>query len=97
MVYGAVDNNQIVVLEHNHESVWTERMLIIEPDKTSPTCYHIVYSHFTNSCGEDVKQIWISYKLKPILISFDILNEEHFLSLDCSLLFKDSEFFITRS
>lgn len=90
---GVLGNNQILILEHSRETTWEERIMTIEaPGLTLATCCHVVYAYFANSSGEDCKQIWISYKNKPILMSFDVMAEKQLVTADCAELFKESEF-----
>ena len=92
MVCGAVANNQILILKSNHESTWTEHLYTVEPSNPTLTeCSHITCISFSSS-GVEVRHVWISYKLKPFLISFDVFTEKQLSVLDCTQVFSTGEF-----
>ena len=79
-----MENNRLLLLERAQDS-WEHSELVVRPkDQRLRLCSYIACSSFTDSSGSEVKHIWISYRQRNSLVSFDARTREQRCLLNCA-------------
>lgn len=69
-VWGTMDNNTLILLELD-SSQWKWSLHTLEATGYLKYCSHIVCCSFTNEGGKEERHLWVSYRNRGGLISFD--------------------------
>lgn len=84
-VWGTMDFNRLLVLEKDSKKLWTHSELQARPgDPRLKLCSYISHTVFTGSDGQECSHIWISYRNRSLLLSFDTHTRKQRLTLNCA-------------
>jgi hypothetical protein len=87
-----MENNRLLLLEMVQDS-WKDSELVVRPkDPKLRLCSYIAFSSFTDNAGLDAQHIWISYRQRNSLVSFNAKTREQRCLLNCAEKLKHGEF-----
>ena len=91
-VWGTMENNRLLLLQRTAKSSWKHSHLTIDPKEARlRLCSHIAAASFTKESGESARHMWISYRQKSVLVSFDAHTKEQRCILNCADKLKSGE------
>ena len=83
-VWGTMENNRVLLLERQ-QSGWSMSELVADPkDHRLQQCFYIIHTSFTGKDGSELSHVWISYKDKSLLVSFDAKARKQRCILNCA-------------
>ena len=97
-VWGTMENNRLLLLERQRLG-WSKQELVADPkDHKLRLCSYIVYTTFTGKDGSEMNHIWISYRNRSVLVSFDAKSRKQRCILNCADQLRTSEliFFLSK-
>ncbi len=84
-VWGTMENNRLLLLQRTSKTGWKHSQLTIDPKEGRlRLCSHIVCASFTSESGTKERHMWISYRQKSVLVSFDAHTKEQKHILNCA-------------
>ena len=90
-VWGTMENNRILLLERGDYG-WKKNELVADPkDHKLRLCSYIVHTTFTGRDGLDLSHVWISYRNRSVLVSFDAKSRKQRCILNCADQLRTSE------
>ena len=91
-VWGTMENNRVLLLERGTYG-WNRKELTADPkDHKLRLCSYIVHTSFTGRNGADLSHIWISYRNRSVLVSFDAKTRKQRCILNCADQLRTSKF-----
>ena len=94
-VWGTMENNRLLILEKSADSseMWAKSELKVEPGNPKlQLCSYIVHTCFTGRDGRQLSHIWVSYRNRSVLVSFDVKPRSQRCVLNCAETLRSSEF-----
>ena len=78
-----MENNRLLVMERPH-STWLHSEVVIKPkDPKLRLCSYIAFTSFTDRSGVQAEHIWVSYRQRGVLVSFNARTREQRCVLNC--------------
>ena len=63
--------NRLLVLESSKRALYSSEITVTPEDADLQSCSLIAFASFVNNLGVQTNHVWISYKLSPLLVSFN--------------------------
>ena len=83
-VWGTMENNRVLLLERQQYG-WSRKELVADPeDHRLRLCSYIVHTSFTGRDGSELSHVWISYRNRSVLVSFDAKSRKQRCILNCA-------------
>ena len=84
-VWGTMENNRLLLLQRTSRTGWKHSQLVVNPKEARlKLCSHVVCASFTSESGKKERHIWISYRQKSVLVSFNAYTKEQRCILNCA-------------
>ena len=84
-VWGTMENNRLLVLAKSPGENWKDTQLVVKPeDPKIHLCSYIAFTSFTDSSGDVAEHIWITYRQRSVLVSFNAQTQEQRGILNCA-------------
>ena len=89
-VWGTMDNSQLCLLESDGALGWkTQEVKVQTGDPKLRLCSHIALANFKNgSKGVEQNHLWISYRSRGVLVSWDANSRQQLAVVNCNNSFK---------
>ena len=86
-----MENNRLLVLEQANNT-WQHSEVIVQPkDPKLRLCSYVAFTSFTDSTGMEAEHVWISYRQRSVLVSFNAQTREQRAILNCANKLKNGE------
>ena len=83
-VWGTMENNRVLLLERQQYG-WSRKELVADPeDHRLRLCSYIIHTSFTGRDGSELSHVWISYRNRSVLVSFDTKTRKQRCILNCA-------------
>ena len=83
-VWGTMENNRVLLLERQRLG-WNKTELVADQkDHKLRLCSYIVHTTFTGKDGSELSHVWISYRNRSVLVSFDAKSRKQRCILNCA-------------
>ena len=84
-VWGTMENNRLLVLAKYPGENWKDTQLVVKPnDPKIRLCSYIAFTSFTDSSGDVAEHIWITYRQRSVLVSFNAQTRQQRGILNCA-------------
>ena len=79
-----MENNRLLIMDRPH-GTWHHGEILVKPnDPKIRLCSHVAFTSFTNSLGAESEHVWVSYRQRTVLVSFEAKSREQRCILNCS-------------
>lgn len=83
-VWGTMDNNRLLVMEQPQNALQYSEVVVKPKNPKLKLCSYIAFTSFVDSSGVEVEHIWLTYKQRSVLVSFNARTREQRCILNCA-------------